>query len=100
MKKYSIDDASYQWFNRMRRWVIPLDNGMYLTHKTREGLARAIVARNAKVSKIVAENNAEVDFREEVIRGLVDMGYALHVAVNKTSNPSTLVEVAKEAGVI
>lgn len=98
--KYSIESAKWCMFNGQAQWVVALENGLYRHNDTYEQLEASIAKRNAEVAAEVAKNNADIEFRMEVIAEMEAAGIAKHVALNRTANHKGLMDSAREFGVI
>jgi hypothetical protein len=94
--KYSIDDAVYILWNGRMQWVLAMEGGLYHISQSRIALAKGIEKLNEDVSR----NNAEVEFRMEVVDAMVRKGIAKHVALNRTANHPGLMAAAREYRVI
>ena len=82
------------------KYVIALDNGMYLSGYTKFELETRIKRRNKEVEELTGRQNADNEFRMEVVEAMEAEGIARHVALNHTSTHQGLMQCAKQYGVI
>ena len=97
--KYDISAAVIP-FNGEMKYVIALDNGMYLSGYTKFELETRIKRRNKEVEELTGRQNADNEFRMEVVEAMEAEGIARHVALNRTSTHQGLMQCAKQYGVI
>jgi hypothetical protein len=98
--KYSVKSAIYTRFNGHMKYVVALDNGMYLTADTLFELEIRVKNRNKQVEELTGRQNADNEFRMEVVEAMEAEGIARHVALNRTASHQKLMECAKEFGII
>lgn len=55
-----------------------------------------VLVEKKEIKEEYKANQADVDFREEVIAELIELGFAPHVAANMTNTPAKLMAKAKE----